>query len=261
MERDAIRYFLGPTHVQGRRLRTFTLGRGWGRLVANASVEEPLNVSPEFAVAVLPSSFVAEVGVPIDFSVEDVNPPAGYTSILACGDATSGSAEENAPAPEIVCSFDAPGTAYVKVEAVGASSPYAVASALLSESVVPPLAVQIENATASVEVGLLEYIPVELAGGVPPFNVTWQVLGDRSSEEAIVPNDGTFYAAVRVATSGADVLTVEATDSLGITAVSASGTINALSPARGECGDLEHDGGAGRSGQSLGSDRRRVPSL
>ena len=198
--------------------------------VATATVEEPLNVSLEFAAAIRPSSFVAEVGVPASFSAEYVNPPSGYSSILACGGATSVAPEVQVPSLQIDCSFEEPGTSRVTLESVGADSPYAVASAILSEEVVPPISVALRNANADAEVDLPEYVPVELSGGVPPYDVVWNVVGSRNTEDAVVPNDGTFYAGVRLLDAGADVVSVVVTDALGISAVSASETIDVLAP-------------------------------
>jgi hypothetical protein len=198
--------------------------------LANDSVEEPLNVSPNFAVGIVPSTFVAEVGVPLELTVADVNSPAGFSSVLSCGAAAPAERPSAAPAPTLNCTFAYSGTSLVAFEAVGATSPFSVASALLDEPVVPTLAVRLLSTSTSVEAGLPGYIPVVLSGGVPPFEVAWHVVGNQSTQEAAVTADGTFYAAVRIAAPGADDLTVEVTDALGVSETSATETIDVLAP-------------------------------
>ena len=198
--------------------------------LANGSLDEPLNVSPDFAVGIVPSTFVAEVGVPIGLTIAAVNSPSGFSSVLSCGAAASVERPSGTPSPALNCTFADSGTSLVAFEAVGATSPYSVASALLDEPVVPALAVRLLNASTSVEADLPGYIPVDLSGGVPPFKVAWRVVGNQSTQEAALSADGTFYAAVQIAKPGADDLTVEVTDALGVSETSATETIDVLAP-------------------------------
>jgi hypothetical protein len=203
---------------------------------ANASVAEPLNVSDGFAVAIRPTTLVAEVGVPVGFAIDEVNRPPGYSSIVSCGGGVSVSAEGPGPPAALTCAFEEPGTSGVSIEAVGATAPYAVATALLVEPVAPPLSVSLPSPPAALEVGLVEHLPAVISGGVPPYNISWDVVGNRSTQSMVVPSDGTVYVAIQISNPGADVLELDATDALGVSVASASETLDALAPLAAEAG-------------------------
>ncbi len=196
--------------------------------VSDAAVGEPLNVTSAFAASIEPSSPTAEVGIPVGFSIGYVNAPPSFSSITSCGGAAASADAANLSVGGIVCSFEAPGTAYVSFEAVGAASPYAVASALLPEPVAPRLDVRAMSPTANVQEGALGFVPVSIEGGVPPFNVTWQLVGDRGTGGETVPEDGTVYCPVRPSTAGADLFAVDVTDALDVSVGNTTETIDVL---------------------------------
>lgn len=179
-----------------------------------ASPEEPLTVSAEFAAAIVPSALVAEVGVPVTFGIRTADAPPSFSSVFSCEDAT--------PATPAVagglsygCEFDLPGVAPVSFQAVGASSPFPVATATLEETVVPSPSVAFPSDPPGGELGGTVYAPIRIAGGVPPFTLNWSLVGAGSAGSATARSDGISYLALTSGAAGTLVLSVVATDALG----------------------------------------------
>ncbi len=178
------------------------------------TVLEAVTASSGFAAAIVPSTLVAEVGVPAGFAIATVNTPAaGYSSVFACGDAVA--AAETAGRS---CTFEAPGSAPVSFEGVEAGFPYTEATATLEEPVVPPFTLNLSGPPPVAEVGELAYVPVTLVGGVPPFNLSWHLVGNNTDRSQAVDSDGTVYLPVLASTPGEDLLLVEGDDLLGAVA-------------------------------------------
>lgn len=187
---------------------------------ATARPGEPLNVSSSFAVAIVPSDPVAEVGVPAAFGVRIVDAPSAFSSLFACDDANPSGAE-NSSNLTYGCAFDAPGVAAVYFEAVGADLPFAVATAALTEPVVAPPSVSFAGLPPSGEVGGTDYAPVQLTGGVPPLTVAWSLVGAGSQGTQTTSADGTVYLPLACPTAGTLLLSVVVTDSLGVVTAAA----------------------------------------
>ncbi len=178
---------------------------------ATATTEETVNASTTFAAAILPSTPAAEVGIPVEFSIATVDAPtSGYSSVLACENA-SGAPAATGPA----CTFDTPGIASVLFEGVGAGFPFPEASAVLNEPVAPPVSLGFLAGGPPAEVGVTAYVPVNVSGGVPPFDLSWRLVGDPVAGSIEATGDGTVFVAIQPAQAGADLLTVSAVDGLG----------------------------------------------
>jgi len=177
---------------------------------------EPLNVSEGFAVALVPSTLVAEVGVPVSFALRALNVPANLSWSFTCPNATSVRVG-TAAGISFGCTFGGVGTAPVRVAAVGGDPPYPVATATLRETVVPGPAVGFPGAPPLGEVGGTVLAPVALQGGVPPFTLSWSLLGTGQNGTESVPWDGADLLALSPDTAGTLVLSVLVLDALGTT--------------------------------------------
>jgi hypothetical protein len=188
----------------------------------DGTVGETVNASSGFAAAIVPSTLVAEVGVPVRFAVATVNaPPAGYSSVFACGD--------TAPATEpagLACTFEEPGSAPVSFEGVEAAFPYAEATASLEEPVVPAFSLVLGGPAPVAEAGELAYVALTLAGGVPPFLLSWHIVGNDTDRSTTIDSDGTVYLPVLAATAGEDLLSVAGVDTLGAIAPDAEESLD-----------------------------------
>jgi hypothetical protein len=181
---------------------------------AEVAVEEAINSSATFAAAIRPSTLVAEVGVPVEFSIATLHAPSdGFSTALACANASTPPGNRG-PA----CTFVEPGLATVDFEGVGADFPYPEATAVLAEPVDPPFSLTLPKLEAPEEVGRLGYVPVDLGGGVPPFSLSWHLVGAAAEGTAVVPTDGTFFLAIAPGEAGADLLSVHGTDGVGVAA-------------------------------------------
>lgn len=189
-----------------------------GRM-ASAHPDEPLYVSTSFAVAIVASAPVAEVGVPATFGIVTTDAPANFSWLFACDDAVPVS-PGNATGLAYGCSFEAPGVTTVYFEAVGADLPFPVASASLEEPVVPAPSVTLVPPFPTGEVNGTVCAAVELSGGVPPLTVTWSLVGAGTGGTEAVASDGIAYLPLTSPNAGTLVLSVVATDQLGVASAS-----------------------------------------
>ena len=190
-----------------------------GRL-AEASPEEPVYVSAGFAAAIVPSSPIAEVGVPVTFGVATIAPPRNFSSLFLCEDAVP--AGSDGPGLVYGCAFEAVGVAPVTFEAVASSSPFAITTATLDEGVVPPPSLAFPTEPPPGEVGLTVYAPVDLTGGVPPFTLSWSLVGTGAGGVQTASSDGLDYLPLNGTEAGTLVLSVLVVDSLGVASTAAA---------------------------------------
>jgi hypothetical protein len=221
-------------------------------LIARATVEDSVTVGDGFAISIVPSSYIAEVGLPVEFGLVSTAAPGEYSSAATCEDAVAGPrmVREGAPgAPDnaFSCAFAAPGIANVSVLAVDASFPYSTAYAQLLEPVEPELSIESSPAGTVGEVGKGSYVPLTIIGGVPPYRIHWRFVGNGSEENAIVPLDGTFLAPITPVVPGSEEIVAGATDALGEPAANASVPIVVEEPLAGDAsaGGVPVAGGTG----------------
>ena len=176
--------------------------------------EEPLYVSDTFAAAIVPSTLIAEEGVPVLFGISTTHAPPNFSWLFACENASPASTG-GSTGLVYGCAFDAAGITPVSFEAVGASAPFPIAAATLEEAVVPPPSVVLPATSPVGEVGGTAYAPVELSGGVPPFVLNWSLVGTGLAGTETVPSDGTAYLPLSSDTAGALVLSATVVDALG----------------------------------------------
>jgi hypothetical protein len=199
-------------------------------LTANASVPEPVTVSRSLAVGIDPSSYVAEVGVPVTFRAELLHPPSNFSWVGYCVGATGEVARAVSATPELNCTFAAPGPENVGFGVSGEGFALESASALLREGVVPPLRLSLRAPGAPAELGGVVQLPVDLEGGVPPFRVTWTFVGNRSTGERTVLVDGSIFLPVWPIAAGADRISVTVEDAAGVVSTNATLGLNVSLP-------------------------------
>lgn len=196
---------------------------------ASAQPQEALNVSDGFAAAIQPSALVVDVGTPVDFSVRTLDAPAGFSSLFGCQNSELVSSQ-GPGGLDYGCAFTTAGVAPVSFQAVGATSPYLVATAALRELVVPRLSAGFPAGAPAGEVGETVYAPVLLEGGVPPFTVNWSLVGAGTAGSEGVPSDGVAYLPLQPASAGALDLSVTAVDALDQESLPVSETVTVLPP-------------------------------
>jgi hypothetical protein len=188
-------------------------------LVANGSVDGPLSASTSLAVALVTLTVAAEVGVPVQFSGEILNPPAEYGSVTQCTDAPSNRPTEspvNVSTENFTCTFAAPGSAEVDFEVVPIDDDLPVEEARWWEPVAPSLTLNVSPPAVMGEVGLPTVFTVRLSGGVPPFLLTWRLAGNSTLAEALAYADGSILVPVWPSEPGTYALTVTVRDALGV---------------------------------------------
>lgn len=195
-------------------------------LVARASVEENESADGSLAVAIVPSTYTAEVGVAVDFRIVSTFLPGSYSTVTVCemiGVARAATEVESSDG--FSCAFASPGLANITVLAVGNDPPFPTASAQLHEPVVPPLRLAPGELDAPAEVGRVTYVPINLTGGAPPYRLHWRFVGSEVTGNATVPRDGTYLAPVVPGGAGTEALAVSATDALGLPAANVSAPV------------------------------------
>ncbi len=212
---------------------------------AEAGPPEPVNVSAGFAAAIAPSAPVAEVGVPVDFQVSTVGAPAAFSSLFGCDDAVL-SDPDGGPSLEYGCTFRSPGPSPVTFEAVGAETPYRAADAVLEQPVVAPPSVTLGPSEPNGEVGETLYAPLAIAGGVPPFQLAWSVVGSGARGTATLASDGTAFMPLNASDAGTFVLTVDAVDALSVASLPATEDVDFAPPL-----GLEATGAAAPAGTAV----------
>jgi len=222
-------------------------------LAANGSVHEPLTVGDGFAVAIDPSSWTAEVGTATDFELRVTNPPPEFSTAETCESVAPGTRPGTVASSGLSCRFGLAGPALVTVVAVDAEFPFTVVSATLSEPVAPPLSISLPSDPATEEVGVGAYLPVSVSGGVPPFELRWNLVGDGGTRATLVDCDGRVLLPVLSASAGSDVLTVEASDALGAVAANASRAVNVSAPLQASVALSNDSGGEGVGVELSGS--------
>ncbi|MFY9716934.1 MAG: hypothetical protein WAK40_03240 [Thermoplasmata archaeon] len=203
-------------------------------LVAHGTVEENSTRSGNFVVLIEPSTYVADVGVPVTFQV-GATTTGNYSTIDVCENALGIPAHRTPDtANGFTCAFASPGIGNVTVVAVENSFPFATSYAQLLEPVVPTFSVRAATNGTVGEVGRGTYVPLDVIGGVPPYRLAWRFVGNDTEMTAVVSRDGTFLAPVRPAVAGSESIVVVGSDSLGEPAAAASVPIDVDAPLAGE---------------------------
>ncbi len=204
-----------------------------GGSFVNVSVPEPLSVGTGFEVAIAPASYVAELGVPTEFSGIAQDEPTGAVTLFDCSNATVGPGVASNATPNgtaFSCTFTASGTAEVLFGVYPPEPGGPSASVILYERVVAPPQVSAELAEPVGEVGNTELVPVRLSGGALPVLLTWNISGNRSGGTETVDSDGGGVLALPLGAAGEYVLGLRASDVLGGVGTNSTTTVRVESP-------------------------------
>jgi len=188
-----------------------------GSLV-NVSVAEALSVGTGLEVAIAPASYVAEVGVPVEFTGIAEGEPAGAVTLFDCSNATVGSTDGSATVPNgtaFSCAFTSPGTSEVLFGAYPPAPGGLSASVVLYEHVVAPPQLSAEPVTSVGEVGGTLLVPIHLSGGALPASLSWNFSGNRSGGTETVDSDGGGVLTLPLGAAGAYTIGLRASDALG----------------------------------------------
>jgi len=185
--------------------------------LVNRSVPEAVSVGTGFQVAVIPTSYVAEVGVPVEFLGEVRDAPSGEVALADCTDGVVGP-PVSPPGPNATgfsCTFSSPGTAVVLFGEYPSQIGGASASAVLYETVVLPPEISVEPVVATGEAGSFATLEISLSGGDLPVSFDWNLTGNRSYGSAVVYSDGGGTLALPLVAPGTFAFDLRAIDALG----------------------------------------------
>ncbi len=191
-------------------------------LAANLSAEEEVTVSNTLAVGIVPSSYIAEVGVSTTFRAIILHPPTAFSWSGYCAGASGERSDDASESPMFNCTFVQSGIDRVWFGVWGAGSDLGNASAVLPERVAAPLAARVSAPDVPSEVGNASDVLVEVSGGVPPFSVRWYLVGNRSSGTDRLFADGSLLLPVWPSGPGMDDVAVTVVDALGVIASNAT---------------------------------------
>ncbi len=198
-------------------------------VVARARSEENGTVGGPLQIALVPSSWGAEVGVPLRIAIVSSVAADAFSTAAVCEE-VGGRSDAALDADDFACDFATPGTANISVTAEETGFPYASAYAQLIEPVAPLPTVAIGNATVPGETGRTSYVPVTVAGGVPPLRLRAGFEGNDSTAARRVATDGTYLLAMNASRPGTEEAVVSVVDALGVAATNASAPIE-IAPA------------------------------
>jgi len=201
--------------------------------VEHRSVPEAISVGSGFRVAVVPSTFVAEVGIPVNLTGLALDAPAGSVALYDCTNASIDPSVEAPSAPNatnFACTFESVGTQEVLFGLYPSHIGGTSASAVLYELVVPPPDLTVVPVASVGEVGRAALLEVALSGGALPISLSWNLSGNLSAGSEMVDVDGSEVLGLPLATPGDFALGVRAIDRFGVTEANSSQTLEVESP-------------------------------
>ena len=186
--------------------------------ISNDSVAEALSVGAGLRTAIVPASYVAEVGIPVQFTGMADGTTHGMIPLFGCSNATA----QSSPAPILSpngtpfsCTFDSPGVAPVFFDVVSPHPGGPSSSAILYERVVAPPNLSVGLVSSMGEVGEPVGVRVHVSGGDPPLSLAWNLSGSRSGDSETVESDGDGVLSLPVVSAGAYAIGVRVNDSYG----------------------------------------------
>jgi hypothetical protein len=208
-------------------------------LSARGAPGEPLYSSSGFAVALKAGTLATEVGVPDVFYEEFLHPPSSYLVLAECGSFLPKRGLEPSPsssAANFTCEYSSAQSAVISFEATGNGVDIPPASAELTVPVLSALSLVVAPPPPG-EVGTPSSVALTISGGVPPFALSWRLVGNASENRVMLFRDGTVYAPVWPSHAGSFEVNVTIEDATGVRVanstilVSAEASLNASAAA------------------------------
>ena len=183
--------------------------------LANQSVEEALTVGSGLGVAIIPGSYIAEVGITAGFLGVEQGSFPGAITLVDCANATVDSTGGTPPDPNdtvFSCTFGQPGTSKVLFGLYSPQPGGPSVSAILYVDVVAPPRLSARLVESVGEVGRTELVQVQLSEGAMPVSLMWNFAGNGSGGTEIVNSDGDGVIALSLETVGNYAIGIVATD-------------------------------------------------
>jgi hypothetical protein len=170
-------------------------------LLADASVGEAVQSSDTPEIALTANQTATDVDVPVRFNATVLNSPRGIPIYSTCGGGLPYVPSQSSSSWEFSCSIPYPGPDQVSAEIVpGGVSSFLIANFPIAVAPPPRLTAVGQNLTT--EVGVPIAVAFTVAGGIPPFRLTWTGGGPGLGGILAVPNDGTTLVTVRPIDAG-----------------------------------------------------------
>jgi len=204
-----------------------TAGDTVGDLTEN-HVAEILSVGIGLEVAIASARYVAEVGIPVEFTGIVQDAPSGAVTLFDCSNATVNSdvtGDNASDQTTFACTFVSPGTAEVLFGVYPPAPGGPSASVILYESVVPAPTVSAELVESVGEVGTTALVRVHLSGGVLPLSLAWNLSENGPGGVEVVSSDGGGLVAVALGAAGNYSVGLRANDSDGTVESNVSGPL------------------------------------
>jgi hypothetical protein len=196
--------------------------------VENRSVEEAISVGSGFRVAVFASTYIAEVGIPVEFTGIAVDAPPDSIALYECTGAATDSPRTSSSVSnetEFGCTFQSAGTQEILFGVYPTYPGGPSASVVLYETVVAPPELGVTPVVPLGEVGRDALIEVTLSGGALPISLAWNLTGNRSAGTEVVDSDGSGMLVLPLAAAGDYALGIRATDGFGVIGTNSSVTM------------------------------------
>ncbi|MGI0071569.1 MAG: hypothetical protein ACRECT_05835 [Thermoplasmata archaeon] len=170
-------------------------------LFAQASAPEPVYVSGSLVVGIVANRSAVDVAMPVHLNVTVLNAPMGPIVTSTCTSVPATAVPALNRSEPLVCTFLAPGTGYVGVQALTPSSPDTV-TATLTIPVAPRPTLEIDLSSVATEVGVSGFLSFRVAAGVGPFRIAWVEGGGADSGVLSLATDGTALVPIAAPEAG-----------------------------------------------------------
>jgi hypothetical protein len=219
-------------------------------LLARSVTPNSLDVSSSFSVGLVSNRSETDVGVPVQLNATALQAPNGSIMDWDCDAPTHAAAAADASHTQFACSFLTPGVGNATVE-VFPGGGVAPVSAFFPIAVEAPPTLAIVPYDSTAEVGQSLSVNLDVAGGVPPFQLAWSVTDSNQSGVLPVVADGPVTIPIQPCDAGSFNIVVRLTDSDGDVDSNSSARIS-VSPALNVA--ISSDRSQNESGAVLGTE-------
>ena len=185
------------------------------------TVDADLTVSDGLAAGLAAPATSVDVGTSLEFRATTLDLPNGSSWGWSCTNPARPEDFGNASITNLSCAFSDVGVGSVLFE-VFPPVPGVGVTAGFSEDVEPLPTLTPVGGNVTAEVGLPSAVPFEIAGGVPPFQLTWSEIGTSEQGTETAAADGRVFLPIVPSVAGDLSLAARLTDSDGVAATNAT---------------------------------------